>query len=57
MFDGFTPRTLWPSITLGTNTTNTTNLIMVLDCVQEQRIGLAPYFNPYILGAYEVMLS
>lgn len=57
MFDGFTPRTPWPSITLGTSTTNTTNAILVLDCVQEQKIGLAPNFNPYILGAGEVMLS
>lgn len=57
MFDGFAPRTLWPTIALGTNTTNTTNLVLVIDCAQEQKIGLAPYFNPYILGAYQVMLS
>ena len=57
MFDGFSPRTLWPSVTLGTNSTNSTNLVLIIDCVQEQKIGLAPYFNPYILGANEVMLS
>lgn len=28
-----------------------------MDCAYEQKIGMAPYFNPYILGDSEIMLN
>lgn len=56
-FDGFAPRTLYPEAVFGTGVKNVTNLLLIVDCLQEQQIGLAPYFNPYILGDYEVMLN
>ncbi len=56
-FNGFTPRTIYPNSVFGANTLNVTNLLLVVDCLQEQRIGLAPNFNPYILAQDEVMLG
>jgi hypothetical protein len=34
-YEGFTPRTLYPNSIVGTNSTNTTNLMMIADCLQE----------------------
>ena len=56
-FDGFTPRTTWPSSVIGANQKNVTNILLILDSLHEQEIGLAPFFNPYIIGNYEVMLN
>lgn len=59
-FTGFTPRTIWPA-SVFTNPDDTslevTNILLVVDCLQEQKIGLAPDFNPYILGDSEVMMG
>jgi hypothetical protein len=35
---------------------NVTSILLVLDTANEQKIGLAPHFNPYILAKNEVML-
>ena len=56
-FDGFTPRTTWPSSVIGANQKNVTNILLIIDSLHEQQIGLAPFFNPYIIGNYEVMLN
>ena len=56
-YDGFAPRSFWPSVSLKTKQANTTNLLLIVDCAYEQKIGMAPYFNPYILGDYEIMLN
>jgi hypothetical protein len=56
-FDGFTPRTTWPSSVIGANQKNVTNILLIIDSLHEQEIGLAPFFTPYIIGDYEVMLN
>jgi ABC-type antimicrobial peptide transport system permease subunit len=56
-FNGFTPRTLYPNSVFSHNSLNVTNLLLVIDCKQEVQIGLAPEFNPYILGLDEVMVN
>lgn len=56
-FNGFTPRTIYPSSHFFNGLQTVTNLLLVIDCLQEAQIGLAPNFNPYILGKDEVMLG
>ena len=56
-FDGFTPRNIYPEITIGVPGQNATNLLLIIDSSREQEIGLAPNFNPFILGEDEVMLA
>jgi hypothetical protein len=56
-FNGFTPRTIYPSSQFFNGLQTVTNLLLVIDCLQESQIGLAPDFNPYILGKDEVMLG
>lgn len=55
-FDGFTARTLMPSAFVSYEKKNSTNVLLVLDTAHEQSIGLAPLFNPMILGINEVLL-
>ena len=56
-FNGFTPRTIYPNAIFEKGTRNATNILLIIDCAQEQQIGLAPLFNPFILGQDQVMLN
>ncbi len=56
-FNGFTSRTIYPDSVFSYNSLNVTSLLLVIDCQQEVQIGLAPSFNPYILGLDQVMLG
>ena len=56
-FNGFTPRTIYPDSVFSHNSLNVTSLLLVIDCEQEVQIGLAPDFNPYILGLDQVMVG
>ena len=56
-FDGFTPRSIYPTAFVAFEEKNATNVLLVIDTEREQSIGLAPLFNPYILGINEIMLQ
>jgi hypothetical protein len=56
-FDGFTPRSLYPSAYVAYEDKNATNVLLVIDTDLEQSIGLAPLFNPFILAKNEIMLQ
>jgi len=59
-FNGFTSRTIYPdSLFLNRDypERNVTNILLIINSEWEQKIGLAPQFNPYILGFDEVMLG
>lgn len=55
-FQGFTSRSFFPNAELDFGSENVTSILLVLDTANEQKIGLAPHFNPYILAKNEVML-
>jgi hypothetical protein len=59
-FNGFTSRTLYPDSLFSNRDypeKSVTNILLIVDSEWEQKIGLAPRFNPYIIGYDEVMLG
>jgi len=52
-FNGFTSRTILPDSNFTVDSdpsTQVTNILLVVDSAWEQKIGLAPRFNPYIMA-------
>jgi hypothetical protein len=56
-FNGFASRTIYPDSKFRYESKEVTNILLIIDSSWEQQIGLAPQFNPYLLGRSQVMLG